>query len=81
MQYLLLCCFDEERWESLPESLRDEIMREYGAWIQDVKQRGQYLAGIFDIVGNRLLAILLRHPARHHVAAARVEAMEALDAD
>jgi hypothetical protein len=45
MQYLLLCCFDEERWANLPQSRRDEIMREYGAWMQDIKQRGQYRAG------------------------------------
>jgi hypothetical protein len=45
MQYLLLCCFDEERWMNLPESRRDEIMREYGAWKEDIKLRGQYRAG------------------------------------
>lgn len=45
MQYLLLCCFDEDKWINLPQSQRDEIMREYGAWIQDVKQRDQYRAG------------------------------------
>jgi hypothetical protein len=45
MEYLLLCCFDEERWMNLPQSRRDEIMRDYGAWIQDAKQRGQYRAG------------------------------------
>jgi hypothetical protein len=45
MQYLLLCCFDEERWANLPESRRDEIMREYGAWKQDVIKHGQHLAG------------------------------------
>jgi hypothetical protein len=45
MQYLLLCCFDEERWMNLPESRREEIMREYGAWKQDVMRHGRYLAG------------------------------------
>jgi hypothetical protein len=45
MQYLLLCCFDEERWANLPESQRDGIMREYGAWKQDVMKRGHYRAG------------------------------------
>ena len=45
MQYLLLCCFDEERWANLPESQRDQIMREYGAWKQDITARGQYRAG------------------------------------
>ncbi|BAV34677.1 hypothetical protein SCL_2400 [Sulfuricaulis limicola] len=45
MQYLLLCCFDEERWANLPESRRDEIMRQYGAWKQEITQSGQYRAG------------------------------------
>ena len=45
MQYLLLCCFDEERWANLPQSQRDEIMREYGAWKQDIMKRGHYRAG------------------------------------
>ena len=31
MRYLLLCCFDEKRWEEIPESQRGGIMREYGA--------------------------------------------------
>ena len=45
MQYLLMCCFDEKRWESLPESERDSIMRDYGALIENVSKSGQYLAG------------------------------------
>jgi hypothetical protein len=45
MQYLLLCCFDEERWANLPQSQRDEIMRDYGAWKQDITKRGHYRAG------------------------------------
>ncbi|GAB4515172.1 MAG: YciI family protein [Sulfuricaulis sp.] len=45
MQYLLLCCFDEEQWANLPQSQQDEIMREYGAWKQDITKRGHYRAG------------------------------------
>ena len=30
MQYLLMCCFDESRWSSLPESERADVMRDYG---------------------------------------------------
>jgi hypothetical protein len=45
MQYLLLCCFDEERWANLPESQRHQIMQEYGAWKQDITTRGHYRAG------------------------------------
>ena len=45
MQYLLMCCFDEKRWEAIPESERDSIMRKYGDFIQDTMKSGQYLAG------------------------------------
>jgi len=44
MQYLLMCCFDEDRWEKIPEAERDGIMREYGAWVQGVTKSGQHLA-------------------------------------
>ena len=45
MQYLLMCCFDEERWAAIPEAERDGIMRQYGEFIQDTKKSGHYLAG------------------------------------
>jgi hypothetical protein len=45
MQYLLMCCFDEKKWEQIPESQRDGIMKEYGEWIQSTGKTGQYLAG------------------------------------
>ncbi len=45
MQYLLMCCFDEKRWASLPESQRDQIMREYGEFEQGLVKSGQYRAG------------------------------------
>src|SRR4051812_36725041 len=45
MQYLLMCCFDEKRWDAIPESERDSIMRKYGEFIQDTVKSGQYLAG------------------------------------
>lgn len=44
MKYLLLCCFDEDRWEAIPEPERDEIMRAYGAWTDDLDGSGQHLA-------------------------------------
>jgi hypothetical protein len=44
MQYLLMCCFDEDRWEKIPEPERDGIMREYGAWVQGIASSGQHLA-------------------------------------
>jgi hypothetical protein len=43
VEYLLLCCIDEERWESLPESQRAEIMQEYDRVIGDVARSGRHL--------------------------------------
>ncbi len=45
MQYLLLCCFEEERWEALPASRRSEIMSAYQEWEQELIQTGRYRAG------------------------------------
>ena len=45
MQYLLLCCFDEKRWEEIPEAQRGSIMREYGALMKSLDESGQHLAG------------------------------------
>jgi hypothetical protein len=45
MEYLLMCCFDERRWEALPQGERDEIMKDYGAWIRDATTSGHCLAG------------------------------------
>ena len=45
MQYLLLCCFDEKKWTSLPQSQRDSIMDRYGQWVHQLKANGQLLDG------------------------------------
>ena len=45
MQYLLMCCSDEKQWENIPESQRDEIMQEYGEFVQSIVRSGHYLAG------------------------------------
>ena len=45
MQYLLLCCFDEDRWDKLPETERERIMHEYGKFQHDLAASGQYRAG------------------------------------
>jgi hypothetical protein len=45
VKYLLLCCFDEKRWEAIPESRRDAIMREYGELMESLDQSGHHLAG------------------------------------
>ena len=43
MRFLLLCCFDEKRWGALPDSQRDEIMRDYRGLLQDLDASGQHL--------------------------------------
>jgi hypothetical protein len=45
MRYLLLCCFEDKKWLSLPESQRDSIMDRYGKWVQELKKNGQLLSG------------------------------------
>jgi len=44
MQYLLMCCFNEERWTKLPNSQRDKIMQEYGQFEQSIVKSGHYRA-------------------------------------
>jgi hypothetical protein len=44
MQYLLMCCIDEALWAKIPETQRDTIMREYGAWEQGIVKGGHYRA-------------------------------------
>jgi hypothetical protein len=45
MRYLLMCCFNENDWAAIPESRRSAIMEEYGAWVENLTDKGQYLAG------------------------------------
>jgi hypothetical protein len=45
MQFLLLCCIDEAKWTALPESERDNVMTEYGAWAAELKKSGRLLSG------------------------------------
>jgi len=61
MQYLLLCCFNEERWHKIPEAERDRIMREYGAFQQSLAASGRYLAGAK--LGSAQTATTLREHA------------------
>lgn len=44
MRYLLMCCFDEERWESIAEPDRAAIMRDYAQWVEDTVKSGRHLA-------------------------------------
>ena len=45
MQYLLMCCFDENAWAAIPDSQRDEVMRKYGEFHQDLVKSGHYCGG------------------------------------
>ena len=45
MQYMLMCCIDECAWDTLPDSQKDTIMREYGTLIQDLVKSGKFRGG------------------------------------
>ena len=45
MQYLLMCCFEEAKWEKLLESERSRIMSAYGALVGELRESGQLLGG------------------------------------
>jgi len=44
MQYMLLCCIEESRWEALPEAERDAVMKDYGDWIAAMQREGRHRA-------------------------------------
>lgn len=45
MQYMLMCCISEKAWAGLPDNEKDRIMRESGALVQSLAQRGQLRGG------------------------------------
>jgi hypothetical protein len=45
MQYLLMCCIEEERWNDIPQTQRVAVMREYGEWVQTHTTSGHYRGG------------------------------------
>ena len=45
MQYLLMCCFDEQAWERIPETQRASIMQEYATWVDAAASSGHYVSG------------------------------------
>lgn len=45
MHYMLMCCFNEKAWAALADGEKDRIMREYGALIQSLAERGQLRGG------------------------------------
>jgi hypothetical protein len=45
MEYMLMCCIDENGWTQLPENEKHRIMQEYGALIQSLVTSGQFRGG------------------------------------
>ena len=45
MQYMLMCCINENVWARVPDSTKDKIMREYGVLIQSLVTSGQFRGG------------------------------------
>ena len=46
MQYMLMCCVDEELWARVPEAQRGKIMREYEELIQAIEKSGHLRASV-----------------------------------
>lgn len=42
MQYLLMCCIEEARWNALPEPVRARVMEDYGAWTAELDRTGRH---------------------------------------
>ncbi len=45
MEYMLMCCIDENGWAQLPENEKHRIMQEYRALIQSLVTSGQFRGG------------------------------------
>jgi hypothetical protein len=45
MQYLLICCANEDQWTKRPDSQRATIMEGYGNLLYELKKSGRLLAG------------------------------------
>ena len=45
MQYMLMCCFDENAWNNLPEAQKDRVMQDYGDWVQSLVSAGHFRGG------------------------------------
>ena len=44
MQYMLMCCFDEELWARVPEAQKGKIMQEYDELIRAIDKSGHLRA-------------------------------------
>jgi len=46
VQYLLMCCFDEELWAKLPETQKGKVMQEYDELMQAIGKSGHLRASV-----------------------------------
>ena len=46
MQYMRMCCFDEELWARVPETQKGTIMQGYDAFIQAIAKSGHLRASV-----------------------------------
>jgi hypothetical protein len=46
MHYMLLCCFDEEAWDGLPDAEKGRVMEQYGALMHDIGRSGRLRASV-----------------------------------
>jgi len=46
VQYLLMCCFDEELWAKLPETQKGKVMQEYDELMQAIGKGGHLRASV-----------------------------------
>ena len=45
MKYVCLIYDEQRKWEQMPKSEADAMMGEYGAFTQDIRRSGHYVAG------------------------------------
>jgi hypothetical protein len=46
MQFVLMCCFNEDQWQQLPVSERDRVMADYQAWVKSLAEGGEHVSTI-----------------------------------
>ena len=72
MQYMLLCCIDEGAWTGLATAERDQVMKEYDAFVQGIVKSGHYRAGgRLDGVATATTVRVRNGQAGHHRRAVR----------
>jgi len=64
---MLMCCIDQGAWEAMPDAMRDEIMRDYGAWVADMERQGKHVASARLVPASRAQTIRLSKGRRQVV--------------